>query len=281
MLTIQRQRADLNILKDLAEVEENHPESCPGDEAAIRSWYGIRDADGKFIKNFHICYNDVRKIERLLPTLHGLFVRHPYRVNDEKHICAIRTEGNRFTAYIDILIYMHERASESGKPADPTRFVDCVKRRQRLRECEKDTLLMNGLWHYMPDLPEFTVCEDCYEDVVEPQVRRNNDLAMRFNRTLQPIYREDPIGVSCQLYSKRSRDMFNQALRKKDMKFLARKAKARREAEIRLQEEYKRIKRIEKRLSAQSRESGRSDNDGSKADFEVAMLANEWKVTWE
>ena len=280
LLTLQQKRADLNLLKDIAEIEESHSEPCPGNRTAVRTWFGIRDGDGKFVKDFYICYSDVRKVERLLPTLNGLFVRHPYRPNDDKHLCAIRTDGNRFASYIDVLIHTHEKALESHKEADSSNFVKCVKRRQRLRECTKDNLLSNGLWHFIPTLPEFTVCEDCYETVIEPQVQKNNDLAMRFNRTIQPIYSEG-IGISCQLYSIRMRSIFDRAARNKDFRYLARKATERRENEVRLQERYRHVMKKSHRLSWQSADSVISESDERKLDREIADISVEWKMQWE
>ena len=233
-----------------------------------------------FVKDFYVCYSDVRKIERLLPTLNGLFVRHPYRPNDDKHICSIRTNGNRFATYIDLLIHTHEKALESHKEADPSNFVDCVKRRQRLRECMKDSLLTNGLWHFIPTLPEFSVCEDCYETVIEPLVQKNNDLAMRFNRTIQPVYSEGP-GTSCQLYSLRMRTVFDRAARNKDFKYLARKATERRENEVRLQERYRQVMKKSHRLSWQSADSVLSESDERRLDREIADITVEWKTQWE
>ena len=280
LFTLQQQRADLNLLKDIAEFEESHPEQCPGDAAAVRSWYGVRDADGTFVKNFYICYSDVRKIERLLPTLNGLFVRHPYRVNDDKHVCAIRAEGNRFATYIDALVVAHEKALDTRKEPDPTIFIETVKRRQRLRECTKDSLVTNGLWHFLPNLPEFTVCEDCYEAVIEPHVQKNNDLAMRFHRTIQPAYGAGPES-SCQLYSHRMRLVWDNAIRYKDFKYLARKAQERRDNELRLLEKYRQVQKKADRLSSQSGGSRMSVGDADHFNEQIADISVEWKTVWE
>ena len=277
LLTLQQQRTDLNLLKDLADIEETSPETCPGKHEAVRSWFGLRDSDGLFVKNFFICYSDVRKIERLLPTVSGLFVRLPSRMSEDRHFCAVRPEGNRFSTYIDALISTHEKALETRKQVDPSLFIELVRRRQRLRECSKDNLLFNGLWHFIPHIPELTVCEDCYETVVEPEVRKNNDLAMRFNRTLQPVYGEG-IGSSCQLYSQRMRKVFQRACEDKDMKYLARKAKERREAEMRLQEKYRYVIQKAKRLSW---EDGGSGDDERRVDREIQRISLEWQREWE
>ncbi len=293
LLTLQQQRTDLRLLQDLAEVEETS-KPCPGNDLALRTWYGLRDADGYFLKDFRICYSDVRKIESLLPTLSGMFVRLPQRMADEKGLCAIRPEGNRFSIYIDALISTHEKALAAHSNPNPKPFISLVNWRSRMAECSKDSLLKNGLWHFMPNLPELTICEgmlfvphchyhvltalpDCFATVVEPEIEKDNDIAMRFNRTIQPVYCEG-IGVSCQLYSPRMRKVFARAIRDKDMKYLARKARERRDAELRLQERYRAVVQKAKRVSWSSAD-GRDDE--RILNREIERISEEWKAEWE
>ncbi len=101
---------------------------------------------------------------------------------------------------------------------------------------------------------------------------------MRFNRTLQPVYGEG-IGSSCQLYSPRMRRVWERALRNKDLKYLARKAKERRQAELRLQERYQAAAQKKKRLSWNS--VGGSDDEMRRVDREIGRLAQEWQTEWE
>lgn len=276
LLTLQQQRTDLTLLKDLAEIEETS-EPCPGGHEDVRSWYGLRDDEGLFVRHFHICYADVRKIERLLPTLSGFFVRLPHRASYEKRICAIRAEGNRFSNYLDALISTHENALASRKGPDPMPFIELVERKTRLRECTRDNMLIGGLWHTISSIPALTVCEDCYESVVEPEVQRNSDVAMRFNRTVQPMHGEG-MGSSCQLYSSRMRKVFRTAVQDNDLKYLARKAKERRDAELRLQERYKDVVRHAKRLS---REGSGGEDEQRRLDRELQRISDEWQAKWE
>ncbi|KAK0366304.1 hypothetical protein LTS02_007037 [Friedmanniomyces endolithicus] len=275
LLTLQQHRTDLTLLRDLADIEATS-EPCPGGTEATRSWYGLRDREGYFVKDFHICYSDVRKTERLLPTLSGFFVRLPQRSSHGVYTCGIRAEGNRFSAYLDALIATHERALASRKGPDPMPFVDLVERKTRLRECTRDNMLTGGLWHFMPNIPTLTICEDCYEAVVEPEVRRNSEVAMRFNRTIQPVYGEG-MGSSCQLYSRRMRKIFQRAVEDNDLKYLARKSKERREAELRLQERYKDVVRLAKRLS---RDAAGGD-DERRLNRELDRITQEWQAKWE
>ncbi|KAK0316644.1 hypothetical protein LTR01_000394 [Friedmanniomyces endolithicus] len=256
LLTLQQHRTDLTLLRDLADIEATS-EPCPGGTEATRS-----------------C--DVRKTERLLPTLSGFFVRLPQRYSHGMYTCGIRAEGNRFSAYLDALIATHERALASRKGPDPMPFVDLVERKTRLRECTRDNMLTGGLWHFMPSVPTLTICEDCYEAVVEPEVRRSSEVAMRFNRTIQPVYAEG-MGSSCQLYSRRMRKIFQRAVEDNDLKYLARKSKERREAELRLQERYKDVVRLAKRLS---RDSAASDEE-RRLNRELDRITQEWQAKWE
>ncbi|KAK5175035.1 uncharacterized protein LTR77_000171 [Saxophila tyrrhenica] len=272
LFTLQQQRTDLRLLEDLAEVEETST-PCPGDKLGSRTWYGLRDADGYFVKDFRICYSDVRKIESLLPTLSGMFVRLPQRNADEQHLCAIRPEGNRFSIYIDALISTHEKALAARSTPNPGPFISLVRWRAQLQECTKDMLIKKGLWHYMPGLEEFTICEDCFATIVEPEIERSSDLATRFHRTIQPVYGEG-IGVSCQLYSPRMRKVFKRAVQEKDLKYLTRKARERREAELRLQERYRVLVEKAKRVSWGSVEEGRLERERTR-------IMEEWRDEWE
>ncbi len=158
LMTLHQQRADLRLLEDLADVEDSSV-PCPGDLQAARPWYGLRNKDGIFVRDFRICYSDVRKIEALMPTLSGVFVRLPQRTADEVGLCSIRPQGSRFSIYIDALLAAHEKATVARASPDMGPFISLVQWRSRMRECSKDNLIKNGLWHFMEALPELTVCE--------------------------------------------------------------------------------------------------------------------------
>jgi len=276
IITLQQRKPDLTLMRDLADIEETS-EPCPGGTESVRSWYGLRDREGYFVRDFQICYSDVRKIERLLPTLSGLFVRLPHRASYNKHKCALRADGNRFSLYLDKILDMHDKAHSSCKGPDPMPFINLVERKLRVRECERDNMLLNGLWHFIPSIPDLTVCEDCYEEIVEPEVKKNSDVAMRFNRTLQPVYGEG-IGTSCQLYSRRMRKVFRTAVKENDVKYLSRKAMERRDAELRLQERYRDVIRRAKRL--EERGSG-SEDEEKRLERDLERISVEWKDKWE
>ena len=70
----------------------------------------------------------------------------------------------------------------------------------------------------MAGLPEFTVCEECYDTVVWPLIEDENntgDVTRNFIRNRQTV----PV-ASCQLYSERMRKVFRDAYRRNDMEYL-------------------------------------------------------------
>lgn len=279
LLTLQQQRTDLALLQDIADIEDTST-PCPGGVESIQNWYGLRDPDGLFVRDFHLCYGDVRKIECLLPSLSGVFVRLPQRASYTKSTCAIRTDSTRFSTYLDALVTSHERALKARKNADPMPLIALVEKKTLLRECTRDNVLIGGLWHFIPELtPAMTVCEDCFESVVEPEIKKNKSVAKKFNRTVQPVYNEGP-GCSCQLYSPYMRKAFQRAVEDSDTKYLTRKSKERREAELYLQDKFKTVMARAKRLSMDGTvELGEDDERRLNRDLE--KISQEWKERWE
>lgn len=275
-LTIRLQRTDLALLKDMVDIDQTS-EPCPGQEEATRSWYGLRDSDGMFVRDFYVCYSDVRKLERLLPTLSGMFIRMPPGRAPDRCRCAMGdTESNRFAAYLEELLATHDRALSSHKGANANSLTEMIKRKMRLQECERDRMLRGGLWHFMPDLPALTVCEDCFEHVVEPEIRKGSEIAARFHRTVQPVYNEG-VGSSCQLYSLYMRQVFQRAVRRRDFHHLAGRAQERRDAEVRL---HGRWRDVDRRAQQRSRDSS-SEDETAQLQREVDQIKYEWRSQWE
>ena len=77
------------------------------------------------------------------------------------------------------------------------------------------------------------------------------------------------------------RVVWDRAVRYKDLKYLARKAKERRENELRLQEEYRLVRKRADRLSWQSGGSRMSVQDEEWLNERIAEIMAEWKAEWE
>jgi len=136
-------------------------------------------------------------------------------------------------------------------------------------------MLLSGLWHFNPSIPEFTCCEDCFETLIYPEIQKRHPLALKFNQTLQPHYGET-VGSSCQLYSLRMRRVWERALKGNDMVYLARKARERREAELRLQRSFAVLRAKGKRLSWVS-----ASEEAERVDWEIYRVKMEWTENWE
>lgn len=61
----------------------------------------------------------------------------------------------------------------------------------------------------MQGLFDFTVCEQCYKEVIEPEVRQGVELARRLDQA--PAVVGGP-GFTCQLYSERMRRVWKEAV---------------------------------------------------------------------
>ena len=114
-----------------------------------------------------------------------------------------------------------------------------ARRTARIRECTRDDKIRSQPWHFMPQLPEFTVCEECFEDVVWPVIKQ--PIAAKMNRTLQMLPGEGrhSNGVSCQLYSDSMRRVFSDAVQYNDFDLLKAVATRRYEVEQLLQEKHR------------------------------------------
>jgi hypothetical protein len=74
------------------------------------------------------------------------------------------------------------------------------------------------------------------------------------------------------------RKVFRTAIKEDDIKYLGRKAKERRDAELRLQERYRDVLRKARRLEERS---GGSEDDERRLEREMEKISGEWKDMWE
>lgn len=73
--------------------------------------------------------------------------------------------------------------------------------------------------HTMRDLFDFTVCEQCYADVIRPGIERGDELACLFGANPIAI----PSGFTCQLYSDRMRRVWSEASSTRNFGYLQQK----------------------------------------------------------
>jgi hypothetical protein len=215
---------------------------CSGSKSDSRRWWHLTDPrTERPVENFDICSACVRNIDLVFPKLQYAVFDRPKDKKEEVKICNLNTENRHFLPILTELERLSDRTKDAPRHKDFQDFVDYVRRLSRNRQCAKDALLATSSWHFIPELPEFTVCEECYEEIVWPQ--RDRPVAREMSRTLKlvPKLRQNSIlpGTSCQLYSTRMREIFQDAVNRSDFSSLKQAAKHRYETEHRLQELHK------------------------------------------
>lgn len=204
----------------------SHP--CPGNREAARQWYFLVDPKTRApVHNFNVCASCVKSVEVILPAIRGIFLRDASRAVRPPRICDFRFESQRFIKYFDILETTADRAEEKDAPPDPRALLHLAKRMARLPECQRDTDLINQPWNIITQLPEFTVCAECFEEIVWPELEEGKAIPLMFQKTLQRVGR-----ASCQLYSAKMRGIFRTAVAVDDYKLLASKARERKAVEM-------------------------------------------------
>lgn len=262
---MRKRRPDIDPIYILAEIlAEEAP--CPGNALSHSTWYRLKDPLNKrSIHNFQICYSCIQHLETVFPSLRGTF--HLSRNHrSEARVCSLRTDSKRFSTYLDVLeTTARQTAADDAHrlPPNTARILDLAKRYAGMQECARDTPLRGQDWYIIPSLPEFTVCEDCYEDVVWPGIKADLPIATEFRRKARAVA-PDHVGVSCQLYSPRMRRVFGEACQRGDMALLRGVA----------------LRRYDFEQDMQARHADVMRWPAEERNREVTRLAEEWK-RWE
>ncbi len=175
----------------------------------------------------------------------------------------MRIDSKRFTTYLSLLSDTAKHAEEYRRPPNMFRFIGLAHRIAGIPECSRDDMLLDQEWYIIPGLPELTICEDCYDEAVWPAIKRDLPVATDFRRHPKSVA-PPHVGISCQLYSPRMRNVLQEACQKDDMQIL-------RNAAI---QRY----RVEKDLQARNLEVQKWPKE--ERIRELARLVEEWK-RWE
>ncbi|KAK0712866.1 hypothetical protein B0T26DRAFT_601363, partial [Lasiosphaeria miniovina] len=154
--------------------------------------------------------------------------------------------------------------------------------------------------HTMQGLFDFTVCEQCYGDVIKPDADNGIDLARRFDMTASSV--PGP-GFTCQLYSDRMRRVWRDAASTGDMEHLRQKVSERRAKERELQMKTAQLQQQAAQLRIQASTQEHLAINAMRADFsqttqlnnqaamlkvqagqaedQIRMAVDEWKRFWE
>ncbi|PKX97425.1 uncharacterized protein P174DRAFT_418393 [Aspergillus novofumigatus IBT 16806] len=220
MQTIKKQYETLDMLQQIARPPPGS-KPCTGRIISDQFWYRIIDsATGMYLPKFNVCSACVRNLRILMPQHRETFTRS---TTMQEQVCDLVADSPRFVQYVDLLDIAANRAEIERSPLpDMTQFLAYARRKVVLRDCRRDRPVL-GTWYYMPQLPEFTVCEDCYDDVVWPLVKANKPIAREFLTRMRLAPGDAPTRcreASCQLYSPRIRAKFRDAVQRNDLAYL-------------------------------------------------------------
>ncbi|KAG7006496.1 hypothetical protein G7Y79_00014g036710 [Physcia stellaris] len=259
---INHTRSNFDVLFVLAEILDGK-QPCPGKVEDHRDWYRLKDPDNdRSVHDFQICPCCVQQLEAVLPSLRGVFHRSRGH-HSTARVCSLRSDSKRFTTYVELLEEIAAQADDYRRPPNMYHFIELAKKLAEFPECRRDVMLPGQEWYYIPELREFTVCEDCYEEVVWPAIKRVTPIAEDFNRHAKAVA-PSHVGVSCQLYSPRMRRIFHDACLRADMQLLRNATLQRYNIEQGLQAKKLDIQRWPREERAR----------------EMARLVEEWK-RWE
>lgn len=215
LLVLQNKAPHLNIVHHIVQAIANEP-PCPGNSGAVRNWHRLYDPEtNRLVSNFDVCPSCVRSLETIFPNLQGIFHLPQVSNPSQKRACGLRVDSKRFAKYVDLLEEVSIHAAAYRRPPNMLRFVQHAQSMAEVRECTRDDMVLDQPWHFMPHLPEFTICEECYHQVIWPATASGSEIAGAFNRTLQ-LLPPSMMGKSCQLYSDRMREIFKTACRRND-----------------------------------------------------------------
>ncbi|KAI9866894.1 MAG: hypothetical protein M1813_000836 [Trichoglossum hirsutum] len=240
--TLQQRRQNLDLFYAVAKVITSM-DPCPGDTGRAGPWHSIIDPDTvEPVENFDMCRSCVSNIEALFPTISGVFVAIPGRQGQER-VCDMRAGSKRFPKYFRMIESTADAARISFRLPDTRALAHFVRKRSSMRECTNDRLVFDKAWHTIPEIPHFTICEECYNDVVWPAIDGGSMLASKCSRSMQLVWSGNE-GVSCQLYSQRMRQIFEEAVTRNDLDFLKKKTLERRDKEITVKKKLNRMLQI-------------------------------------
>lgn len=265
LLTLRSEANDLRLFYAISRtVTACRNQPCPGDRKSTRIWLTIIDPyTRRPIPNFAICLQCAQTIEALLPNMAGIFVPLDPRSEPSRNICALHFTPQRkeFVMYFDALETTADKALSTNQPPNLDVLSQELEQLSRSQECPHDDPVPDGYWHIMQYLPDFTVCEKCFGEVVRPKISEDNMLARNFY--LKPQRVPD---ATCQLYSDRMRDVFRRACRRNDTTYLA--------------EEVRKRARKEHEIHTKLMKLDRKGHDSAWTAEQVKLLVEEWKQ-WE
>ncbi|KAG7289545.1 hypothetical protein NEMBOFW57_005916 [Staphylotrichum longicolle] len=219
LMTLKHRYPDLRLLQGIASVAARS-QACAGGQLASRIWYSMMAPSSRRpISTFNVCLGCAKMVEVLLPNLAGVFV--PLDSHEAtRGICELHfaPDRKRFFDYFDEMKTTSARALSRRTAPDLVELIDRVREISLHEECLRNTPIPNRKWHVLQQIPEFTVCEECFNAVVWPMIE-DEDNGSEIARNFYKYKQSKPV-AACQLYSARMRRVFLEACKYDDFEFL-------------------------------------------------------------
>lgn len=235
-MIMNENHTDLELLTALAKTTAKQRPCLEDKPIARHHWYRLEDDEtGKHISDFNVCRHCIYSLESIFPILEGVFYESRGHHSEAKErVCSLRSDGNNFAKYIDVLDQVATEARKSHKDPNTAPFARLAKRftqelgspktrtpprsigNQVVPKCPRDQKLPNLSWHIHPHIPEFTICPSCHTDVVLPAVIAGHPIA----RAIDQLPHKVDQSASCHLYSPRMRKVFKEACEDDDFEHL-------------------------------------------------------------
>lgn len=226
LMTRKYRRTDLRLLQGVSDVLSKERIPCYGNARVTRMWYSITDPETRrCIPDFRVCSPCAKAVEILFPSLMGVFVPKDRQAEPRSGRCSLyfTANRNRFLTYFDVFEKCHDVAMETKSAPDVQRLADNINFWAKVVECPRDEPLRNAAWYTMASIPEMTVCNECFLDVVFPELVADidaNTVAGSEHRSVaRDFYQKQSLieeATVCQMASPKMREIFRRACRLED-----------------------------------------------------------------
>ncbi|KAF2180333.1 hypothetical protein K469DRAFT_672760 [Zopfia rhizophila CBS 207.26] len=224
---------DLTLLGSITEMQD--PEgSCPNLDSeneevkkkqkpsATRTWYCLRDPrTGELVEDLTVCSHCILQIDTITPCLRGIFVPAAGGQKVAATCDLMVPYSERTIKYLDQFIDVAEKTLKTGYRI-VTPLTDYVKKWAPIPTCPKSTRIQGRkCWSMSSAVPEFTVCEECYIEHIQPALSKPSPALVFSQLSIQPQI--PPSGFHCQLSSPRLQQYWADACSTSDLALLRQK----------------------------------------------------------
>ncbi|KAG5796857.1 hypothetical protein H9Q69_004081 [Fusarium xylarioides] len=242
LLTLKNEVPNLRLFHEVAKaISTTYSLPCPVDRVTTRNWLTLWNPYTRQpVYDFTICPQCAHIIQALFPNLTGIFIPLDSRSEPTRGLCAMRFKPTRkrFVMYFDAMETTSDQARLEQEEPDLDTLAQEVEKMAAVSECQEDKPITNGYWHIMQYLRQFSVCGECFDEVVRPLIKDDNVIARNFYMKPQKL----PL-ATCQLYSNRMREIFRKACRWNDPKYLEAKVLERMDVEAMIHEKLAKLDR--------------------------------------